>query len=124
MKDQFTNTVAVLEYGGGSIQVTYIPIDKVIVSDNTIETLIVNQKVKLFSRRYIKIIVPWLYMSQKNYILFSYTDFGLMAARKKIFSFKREIKVDDTSFTVTSPCVRQSNKTLLFKFSTTTYDVT
>lgn len=115
-----TNTVAALDLGGGSIQITFIPTNSKQIIQNLPEFIteysIMNEKVNLYSHRYIKVKVPIL--SQINNILFSYLGLGLMAARKSVFT------VDSKSFNVTSPCVHAAAKGTPYKFGQSTYHVT
>ncbi|XP_025192687.1 ectonucleoside triphosphate diphosphohydrolase 5-like [Melanaphis sacchari] len=94
-----TNTVAALDLGGGSLQITFLPTncDK-INQDFIIERPIMNKRVNLYSH--------------------SYLGLGLMAARKSVFT------IDSDSLNVTSPCVQEAAKEIPFKFSQNIYRVT
>lgn len=59
LKGKLTNTVAALDLGGGSIQITFIPNNsKQMVKERPefiTEYSIMNEKINLYSQRYIKI---------------------------------------------------------------------
>ncbi|XP_050442385.1 ectonucleoside triphosphate diphosphohydrolase 5-like isoform X2 [Adelges cooleyi] len=102
LNGKLTHTVAALDLGGGSIQITFIPSDSTQIKQKLPEFIteysIMNQKVNLYSH--------------------SYLGLGLMAARKSVFtSYGDEINV-------TSPCVSEAAKGTPYKFAGKTYHVT
>lgn len=122
MKGKLTNTVAALDLGGGSIQITFIPTNsKQIIKDLPefiTEYSIMNENVKLYSHRYMKnrnALVIFLKTNKIKY--FSYLGLGLMAARKSIFT------MDNDSLNVTSPCVQEAAIRSPYKFAQNTYYV-
>jgi len=74
LNGKLTNTVAALDLGGGSIQITFIPTNsKQIIKELPefiTEYSIMNEKVNLYSHRYIKIELILYNVNQlKKYIL-------------------------------------------------------
>jgi len=74
LNGKLTNSVAALDLGGGSIQITFIPTNsKQIVKELPefiTEYSIMNEKVNLYSHRYIKIKPVFYYVNQlKKYTL-------------------------------------------------------
>ncbi|XP_060850177.1 ectonucleoside triphosphate diphosphohydrolase 5-like [Rhopalosiphum padi] len=102
LNGKLTNTVAALDLGGGSIQITFIPTDsKQIIKELPefiTEYSIMNEKINLYSH--------------------SYLGLGLMAARKSVFT------VDGDLLNITSPCVQEAAKGTPYKFAQNTYHVT
>ncbi|XP_025410531.1 ectonucleoside triphosphate diphosphohydrolase 5 [Sipha flava] len=102
LNGKLTNTVAALDLGGGSIQITFIPTN----SKQAIKELpefiteysIMNEKVNLYSH--------------------SYLGLGLMAARKSVFT------ANGDSLNVTSPCVQEAAKGTPYSFAQKIYHVT
>ncbi|XP_050524735.1 ectonucleoside triphosphate diphosphohydrolase 5 [Daktulosphaira vitifoliae] len=99
LNGKLENSVAALDLGGGSIQITFIPSDSTQLKKNLPEFIteypIMNQKVDLYSH--------------------SYLGLGLMAARKSVFT------IDGENLNITSPCVSVAAKGSPFKFADVTY---
>lgn len=92
LKRDTSRTVATLDLGGGSLQITFVPhtTERIVkeAPGHLYEVSILNKKVKTYSYRYLNI--NFSYPVIRKYILhtirlFSYLGLGLMAARRRAF---------------------------------------
>jgi len=95
-----TDTVAAIDLGGGSIQISYISHD-VHEQEFITEFKLLNNNVRLYCQ--------------------SYLGLGLMSARKDVLNLSKQINVYDNKHFINSPCVPETAIDLPFTFDEIDY---
>lgn len=112
-------TTAVIDLGGGSVQITYIPTTKNHDQASIHQYRIMDQTINLFSKRYtyknVLIRITHIYNETKY---FSYAKMGLMSGREGTYT-----KKGSGEFDFTSPCLHNEAKEVKYTFGPTTFNV-